>query len=622
MVLSTTKKCQAIQSITNNTCILGGPKKGGLITMQGRNPNLGAAITSRAPYCCVQTNLGCIAGLAYLRANNLMTMNPQCSGGVPHRMYRGCRSSDPVSGSSASPSPNPDIQLSSIATQGPANTYTLIASTTIGAGYTLTIPSGTTLIIPVGMTLTVNGTLVNNGTLTVNGTLVNNNNTIINNLIIHNNGAIINNVGGNIANNAGATINSNSGSRFTNNGAINNNGIMMKNSGSTFTNNAVITNLGVWARAANSLLANYGTIGPNTVLNQIPISSIASGPDANNNWTLNANYTIQNGYYLQVDRANALTIPSNMSLLNYGTIILEITLFPLPGVIAPAIPGGILNNNGSMTNYGTFAQYQGATITNDGSIYNTGTMYGGQTNNNGTFTNSGTFSINYSGTFTNYGTITNNNGGTITVNSASALNNYPQSVNGVITSIGAISNSGGTIQVNPLGMFTNNGIFTNDAGGKIVNNSTYFATVTTITNKAGCTITNNAGATFTIRPDGIGLINNSGTVANYGNVISFGGIIDNKSGGTITNYKLGSINVGMVVQNVGLITGSLYNYSGGTINNNLGGAIFITTTSNFTNQGTINNAGNIYNSAGIISMSGGTYNGNAMIVVPATPHSS
>jgi hypothetical protein len=101
MVLSTTKKCQAIQSITNNTCILGGPKKGGLITMQGRNPNLGAAITSRAPYCCVQTNLGCIAGLAYLRANNLMTMNPQCSGGVPHRMYRGCRSSDPISGSSA-----------------------------------------------------------------------------------------------------------------------------------------------------------------------------------------------------------------------------------------------------------------------------------------------------------------------------------------------------------------------------------------------------------------------------------------------------------------------------------------------------------------------------------------
>jgi hypothetical protein len=104
MVLSTTKKCQAIQSITNNTCILGGPKKGGLVTMQGRNPNLSAAITSRAPYCCVQTNLGCIAGLAYLRANNLMTMNPQCSGGVPHRMYRGCRSSDSSGSSAKNPS--------------------------------------------------------------------------------------------------------------------------------------------------------------------------------------------------------------------------------------------------------------------------------------------------------------------------------------------------------------------------------------------------------------------------------------------------------------------------------------------------------------------------------------
>jgi hypothetical protein len=88
MVLSTTKRCQRIDSITNNICNLGGPKKGGLITMQGRNPNLSNAITSRAPYCCVQTNLGCIAGLAYLKAKNLMTMNPAGCGGVPSRMYR------------------------------------------------------------------------------------------------------------------------------------------------------------------------------------------------------------------------------------------------------------------------------------------------------------------------------------------------------------------------------------------------------------------------------------------------------------------------------------------------------------------------------------------------------
>jgi hypothetical protein len=88
MVLMTTKRCQRIDSVTNNICNLGGNKKGGLITMQGRNPNLSNAITSRAPYCCVQTNLGCIAGLAYLKAKNLMTMNPQGSGGVPTRAYR------------------------------------------------------------------------------------------------------------------------------------------------------------------------------------------------------------------------------------------------------------------------------------------------------------------------------------------------------------------------------------------------------------------------------------------------------------------------------------------------------------------------------------------------------
>ena len=104
------KKARNAQSITNNICNLGGDKKGGLITMQGRNPNLSNAITNRAPYCCVQTNLGCIAGLAYLKAKNLMTMNPQCSGGVPHRMYRGCHSgsgSGSVAGSAPAPTPPP-----------------------------------------------------------------------------------------------------------------------------------------------------------------------------------------------------------------------------------------------------------------------------------------------------------------------------------------------------------------------------------------------------------------------------------------------------------------------------------------------------------------------------------
>ena len=86
--MSGAKRAKNIPSITNNTCILGGPKKGGLVTMQGRNPNLGNVITRHAPYCGCDLPLGCVAGLAYLKARKLMTMNPTSSGGVPTRMYR------------------------------------------------------------------------------------------------------------------------------------------------------------------------------------------------------------------------------------------------------------------------------------------------------------------------------------------------------------------------------------------------------------------------------------------------------------------------------------------------------------------------------------------------------
>lgn len=80
-------KARRVPSITNNICNLGGPKKGGLVTMQGKTANLYTAITNRGPYCCVETNLGCIAGLAYLKAKNLMTMRPT-QGGIPARSTR------------------------------------------------------------------------------------------------------------------------------------------------------------------------------------------------------------------------------------------------------------------------------------------------------------------------------------------------------------------------------------------------------------------------------------------------------------------------------------------------------------------------------------------------------
>ena len=87
--MSGAKRAKNIPSITNNICNLGGNKKGGLISMQGRNPNLSNVITIRAPYCGCGIPLGCIQGLQYLKANNLLTKNPTGSGGVPTRTYRG-----------------------------------------------------------------------------------------------------------------------------------------------------------------------------------------------------------------------------------------------------------------------------------------------------------------------------------------------------------------------------------------------------------------------------------------------------------------------------------------------------------------------------------------------------
>ena len=85
--MSGSSRAKRTPSITNNICNLGGDKKGGLISMMGRNPNLSNVIRNNATYCNCNMPLGCVAGLAYLTAKNLMTKNPQGSGGIPTRMY-------------------------------------------------------------------------------------------------------------------------------------------------------------------------------------------------------------------------------------------------------------------------------------------------------------------------------------------------------------------------------------------------------------------------------------------------------------------------------------------------------------------------------------------------------
>ena len=47
--MSGAAKARITPSITNNICNLGGPKKGGLVTMQGKTANLYTAITNSGP---------------------------------------------------------------------------------------------------------------------------------------------------------------------------------------------------------------------------------------------------------------------------------------------------------------------------------------------------------------------------------------------------------------------------------------------------------------------------------------------------------------------------------------------------------------------------------------------
>lgn len=292
--MSGAKRAKNVPSITNNTCILGGPKKGGLVNMQGRNPNLSNAITFRAPYCGCGIPLDCVGGLAYLKANNLMTMNPQCSGGVPHRMYRGCRSSSGAASGAASGSTTGPviIQLSDIATQGPTNTWTLRASTIIPNGAILIVPPGNTLIIPTGLSITNNGTVINNGTIniatggsitnTVNSNLINNS-TISTNHDIINLGTLTNNASGTILIFSGGTLYNTSGASLINKGTITNNaGIILNDTNSalfdnysgatiTITNSGYLTNFSAITnngtiQNSGGIVQGGGTIGPNPVV--------------------------------------------------------------------------------------------------------------------------------------------------------------------------------------------------------------------------------------------------------------------------------------------------------------------------------------------------------------------
>jgi hypothetical protein len=390
--------------------------------------------------------------------------------------------------------------------------YTLNETTTITGNDILSIPRGFRLVIPFGMTLTneglivcwgnignygrltnastfiinnrgevINnniftnndgGTVTNNGTVANDGTFTNNSGgTVTNNndfdiysgRTLTNNGTFTNNSGGGTVSNQGEiennglldnrdTFNNYDEGVLTNDGTVTNSGTFYNNSGATVTNNEVgtITNSGSFMKLVGSTFTDNGTYTDTetgkTIL-FVPLSEYATF--SNSVYTLDGDQTIPSNTGIEIPFGAYLTISTEDTLINNGVILANGSMLRLHGTLI---------NAGTIVSY-TYFYISSGTLTNNGTITNYG----------------GSVEISSSGaTFTNNNTFTNANGYTLiyeTLINNGTINNYSQLYNG--------------------------GTFINNLGATINNTQTF-------TNAEGSTFTNNGG-----------IINNTGTIIEY-----------------------------------------------------------------------------------------------------------
>lgn len=80
--MSGAKRAKNIPSVANQITNLGGPKKGGLVPLTAHPSNVFPVLQNRASYCGCGMPFTPVAGLAYLKKNKLLSVNPTTSGGV------------------------------------------------------------------------------------------------------------------------------------------------------------------------------------------------------------------------------------------------------------------------------------------------------------------------------------------------------------------------------------------------------------------------------------------------------------------------------------------------------------------------------------------------------------
>lgn len=268
--------------------------------------------------------------------------------------------------------------------------------------------------------------------------------------------------------------------------------------------------------------------------------------------------------------------------------------------------------SGTSNNYGA--------ITNNGGLLNEFSGSSSQTfNNYGTISGAGGITSN-SGPFNNYGTISGSN--IITIGPGGAFTNYG-TFSSSFNNVGSAANYGtfSTAGFSNESFFFNSGTLYNSgsilnfedmtSAGTLINhgildNELFFGNGGTIFNAPGASI---------LSFDSIGQFLNTGTIINAGTIsngggdeFGGGGIIDNLSGGRLTNGA------------AGFLSASILN-NAGTVTNDGTSAIAVFSVGTLTNSGTITNegdgahfsAGTLFNSGMVRNMVGTTLTADTFI---------
>ncbi len=391
----------------------------------------------------------------------------------------------------------------------------------------------------------------------------------------------------------GKYINGSTGGTFTNNGILNNAGLLTNNAaGHSLINSetGTLNNSGILYNAEGSIMENRGALTNSGDMYNKASSTLTNSGNINNIGKLINSSTINNAGTLTLASGSTYNFTGG-TLKNNSSGTLELKR----DFTFNSTDGGTVNLNagGKVENYATLTNAAGHTQDNSGFINN---------NTGATFSNAGTFNNNSGATLTNSGTVTNNAGATL-------------SNDGTLTNNGTLNN------VHTAWLY-NSGNLTNSAPATITNDG-YIGTSSngTITNNGTVSITANGGLFI----NDTGKLDNSGLVANDGwlgigsnAALSNGGTLNNNTGGNLVNS--GNLTNQSIINNAGtanLAGGSTYDFTGGTLNNNSGGTLVLNRdfTFNGTDGGTVNlNAGGkVQNYATLTNAAGHTQDNSGFI---------